>query len=249
MGIKVKKIFILIIIFTAFLFTDNGFTQVNIVKLNIPSLVFKNFYICYERTIEENRSVVLGLSYMPERKPPFLYLLSDENIYKDIPDNPFVNLKMNGFSITPEYRFYTTAHGMLRWFYLAPYLRYTNYWLKSDYIYEDDNKKQTDFYLKGRLTNISGGLMVGSHWSHKNFISVDWWMMGIGIMSSNLSLDISAEDLKENLSEIVEEEYTDYLGDFGKKAKYTETSDSSVEISLKKILPHIRVGFSIGIAL
>ena len=92
MGIKVKKIFILIIIFTAFLLTDNGFTQINIVKLNLPGLLFKNFYICYERTIEENRSVVLGLSYMPERKPPFLYLLSDEDIYKVPPDNPFVNL-------------------------------------------------------------------------------------------------------------------------------------------------------------
>lgn len=71
----------------------------NIIKLNLTSIGFGNFYLQDEYTLNGSSSVALGLSYLPSRSLPTTITTDDSS-------GNLKNISFSGFSITPEYRWY-----------------------------------------------------------------------------------------------------------------------------------------------
>src|SRR5690606_34078277 len=105
---------------------NEDFTKNN-VKLNLFALPLKNFSLQYERGLNENISVSMGVRFQPKSKLPFANTLSDlfesdgEEGDATLTDF-FDNAKAGSWAITPEFRYYFGKQP-LNGFYVAPYVR------------------------------------------------------------------------------------------------------------------------------
>lgn len=111
----------------------------NNIKVNLISPLVRTFSGFYERKISPSSSLQLGVSYTGAEL--------DE-------------VKLRGWSVTPEFRYYATQKGAMQGFYVAPFMRYGNF--------EVDDK-----ISKGDLKTIGGGLLVGNQWIFGKGISLD----------------------------------------------------------------------------
>lgn len=89
----------------------NAQVRDNVVKLNIFSPIVKTFNIAYERTLNADNSIQLGVA---------------------ITGTEIGDTKFSGVQITPEYRFYLSESEAPDGFYAAPFIRYSNLTLKDD---------------------------------------------------------------------------------------------------------------------
>jgi hypothetical protein len=78
--------------------------QENIIKINALALGLSNVSLQYERSLNGNSSVALGVSYLPERSLPE-FATPDDNTHNA------ENFKLGGFAVTPEYRYYFKGNG------------------------------------------------------------------------------------------------------------------------------------------
>ncbi|MBX9890955.1 MAG: DUF3575 domain-containing protein [Chitinophagaceae bacterium] len=99
----------------------------NLVKVNMLSPLVRTGSFFYERKIGTNSSLQLGVFYTGSK---------------------FDELKLRGFGITPEFRYYASEKGAMEGFYLAPFLRYQHYEI-------------TELMNKGTLNTFGGGLLIG----------------------------------------------------------------------------------------
>ena len=147
----------------------------NVIKLNLFSLAFTNFSLQYERVLGEKISAGLGFSYLPGVGVPAKFTNDDATLEA---------LKLSGMAITPEFRWYPGSKKPApKGFYLAPYLRYTNYTITSVFPFKDDTSVPgttitKEFKMEGTLTGFGGGVMMGVHWLIKDKVSLDWWIVG-----------------------------------------------------------------------
>lgn len=79
-------------------FFMNSFSQKNVIKTGLFSVVFNSFSFAFEKVVEDNKSLQIGF-----------YISGFEG--------------MSGVGITPEFRFYPEKIAP-NGFYLAPYLRF-----------------------------------------------------------------------------------------------------------------------------
>src|SRR5580765_6969910 len=96
----------------------------NIIKINVPALVFKNFSIQYEKKINAKSSFAINIRYRPSGGIPF------EGFVEDWVDDSSIRVnlaKIGNFGIIPEYRFYLGKKGIFQGFYIAPMLAYNHY--------------------------------------------------------------------------------------------------------------------------
>ena len=117
---KKTLILLLVIIFTIPTFAQEASTvstDKNTLKINTLSLFLGTGSIFYERKISDMTSGQLGLAYMG-------FKLGDT--------------KFTGLILTPEFRIYPKKNA-IDGFYIAPYLRYQNFTVKST----ADNSKGT----------------------------------------------------------------------------------------------------------
>jgi len=148
-----------------------GSAQENILKINVGSLVLGNISLQDEYSINQNSSIALGISFLPKRGLPSVITNKDST-------NNLVNFNMGGFSITPEYRFYTAGHGPTG-FYIAPYFRYARYSTDNyPYTWTDDAGAKRNFNLSGDWTVAGIGVMIGSQWKLGDQFTFDWWIIG-----------------------------------------------------------------------
>lgn len=155
-------------------------TKMNIVKLNLPALVLKNFSFQYERILNKRFSASLGIRVMPNTGLPLKNTFTN---IADVTDSNATatinNLKVSNFAITPEFRYYVGKKGYGRGFYIAPYYRYASF--KSDELpfeYTDVNDVTQTIKLGGKITSNSGGLMFGAQWFLGKYVTLDWWILG-----------------------------------------------------------------------
>lgn len=111
------------------------------IKVNLLSPVVRTFNIAFERAISENGSLQLGFYYTGAKV--------DE-------------VKFSGFGLTPEYRIYLSQSPAPNGFYVAPFLRYTNYKLTAE--------STTD---EATFTSFGGGVLVGRQWVFKERVTFD----------------------------------------------------------------------------
>lgn len=117
--------------------------QSNAIKVNLLSPVVRTINLSYERVISENGSIQLGFFYTGAK-------VSD--------------VKIDGFGLTPEYRFYLSSTPAPNGFYVAPFLRYINFKAED----------QTDNTInKATVTQFGGGVVVGRQWVFKERVTFD----------------------------------------------------------------------------
>ncbi len=210
-----------------------SFAQDHVVKLNVPALGLGNVYGTYEYVITDKMSASLGASYMFNRKIPFLGMLDMD------PSNKVQYLKMNGYSITPEFRYYLGDKGRAQGLYAAPYFRYSNYDLAGTYV--DNN---VEYENGGFIKSIGGGLGVGYQWLLGDRIAIDL-NAGLGYMGNDIEYNVTSEDASANYPAQLGnlQEMVDLLGD-----PEVEVTASSAKATFKKASFMPRFGFSVGYA-
>jgi hypothetical protein len=124
------------IIFSSLLFAASGtvlFAQQvkpsSTVKVNLLSPVIRTFSGFYEHALGNSTSLQLGIAYTGASLD---------------------GVKLRGWGITPEFRYYASHKGKLQGIYLAPYGRL-------------NSLKGSDLDASGTITTIGGGL-VGHQW-------------------------------------------------------------------------------------
>ncbi len=134
------KVFTLV--FALSLFANaNLFGQSGVIKLNILSPIVSTLNLSYEHMLSEDRSAQLGFFYTGA----------------SIGDT-----KLSGIGITPEYRIYLGDDPAPDGFYVAPFLRYQNFKLSSDF----DNSE-------GTYSSFGVGLIVGRQWLFGERVTFD----------------------------------------------------------------------------
>lgn len=225
----------------------------NNIKLNLLGLAATNISLQYERALNPKTSVALGLGFMPKHTLPFTGYVKDAfleegSASKDTRDavNDFLDrAQINGFSITPEFRYYLGKKPQ-NGFYLAPFIRYSSYSLNWDYVFVDSDKgKAYPGVLSGKMNLFGGGLMVGAQWYVKNF-SIDWWIIGASYNRYKVNLDVDVD--LSNLDAEDREELYGNIRDVTVKGKYfdAEIRDNGVTAKGSVGLPALRTGLCIG---
>lgn len=125
--------------------------QNNIIKINILSPVVSTGSVFYERTIADDKSVQLGVFYTG-------FSIGDT--------------KFSGFGVTPEFRKYLSSSKQApEGFYLAPFLRYQSFNLKTEY--SDWSSEGETTTAEASYNTIGGGLLIGKQWVFVDRIVLD----------------------------------------------------------------------------
>jgi hypothetical protein len=166
---KKTLIFFLAIIFAVPVFAQEASTvsaDKNTLKVNTLSLFLGTGSIFYERKLSDMTSGQLGLAYMG-------FKLGDT--------------RFTGLILTPEFRIYPKKNA-IDGFYIAPYLRYQNFTVKST----TDNSK-------GTLSSMGGGLLFGRQWITKSGFTMDLFFGGhYGSSSVKVDAGGSASSIDSN---------------------------------------------------
>ena len=250
---KIKVTFLLV---TTFFITNfQLLAQKNVVKLNLPSLAVGNIYLSYERVLTDKKSVNVAVSFMPSKGLMFSDLLSKNNstsVNSDDSGLKYEDIKMSGFSVTPEFRFYTARRKEApRGFYVAPYIKYQMINFKGDYTktYTNNdypNGHTAHFNGKGNYGVMAAGVLLGYQWLIADRVSIDWSFFGLGLGNYKLKLTESSQDAGPNYYK------SGGSGDFqfdsviGSPSYSTTPTSRTGSVSF--FLPHLRSGLAIGFA-
>lgn len=212
--------------------------QKNAVKLNLFGLAFKNVSLQYERSINDNISGALGVSYMLGLSPPEINVSGADTAVS------FSEFKLSGFSVTPEFRFYP-GHEGLRGFYLAPYFRFAQYKSTAPYRYTESDGTKTELNTDLTFNSTGGGLMIGTHFLIGENFSVDWWIIGFSYAPLTSKVKVTGT-LKTDSYDDVRGAYASDVEGFGKVT--SEVGDDYAQIVVKKGIPGVRTGLTLGYA-
>ena len=179
-----KNLFLLCLL--VFSLSSQGQENPNIVKINIGSLLVKNFSFQYERAVSTKTSAALGIRFQPYGDIPFQSWFEDQI---DEPDIQIGQGKTGNFALTPEFRYYFKRglHGL----YIAPYARYASYKIEAPVRYASLLTTKTAFF-KGDIYSFSGGVLFGSQFKLTNNLVLDWYIIGAHIGGSSGELNFTA---------------------------------------------------------
>ncbi len=213
----------------------------NIIKLNLPALVFKNISVQYERAVGERISLAGTVRFMPKGKLPFRNTISDLADDAEL-DRQLANTEVGNFSVMPEMRYYLGKKGVLNGFYIGPFLNFSHY--NASLLYEYDDLLTTKTIpLSGDMNTFTGGFMIGAQWKLSNAISLDWWILGpnYGISRGDL---IGRKTLSSSEQQSLREELDDLDIPL---TKFTyEVDGNGATIDFKGPWAGIRAGLCIG---
>jgi len=171
----------------------------NLIKVNVPALLFGNFSFQYERAVSTKQSVAVAVRFRPVSGVPFR-----SYVEKQVDDNSIrVDLaKIGNFGITPEYRFYLGRKEALQGFYIGPFISYNHYSGNvpvnyNDYVNNASIEKTAVF--SGSTNTFTAGFQLGAQWKLSNHLSLDWWIVGpnYGIGKGDFDFSGSLNDIEE----------------------------------------------------
>ncbi|HUX83917.1 MAG TPA: DUF3575 domain-containing protein [Chitinophagaceae bacterium] len=234
----------------------------NIVKINLSSLALNNYSFQYERKLSHKISFGLGFRFMPQGALPFHNSINsiinknqssgsgnNNNNNDSSFKNAVTNSRMSDWAVTAEVRFYFGKKGFGRNFYVAPYVRYTQFSLNIPYTFTDQNNQPHNMNLQGNLTGFGAGLMLGKSFMIKKIVVLDIWilgpMIGPGRVNVNATADLSQlsdqdkQTLKDNIQNVGIPTWT----------LTANVSNTGVQATGNGALIGVRgLGFNVGIA-
>jgi hypothetical protein len=227
--------------------TCHGLNQQNIIKLNVAALFVKNFSIQYEHALGSRTSFALGMRFMPKSGLPI------KSLIEDITDDPGTwrnakNLRTGNFSLTPEIRYYL-GNGVFQGFYLAPFVKYTNYTAALPFEFDVTNPLTNEVTtqmipLEGSVHTYTAGLLIGAQWQLSKVLSLDWWILGPNYGASNghvtgqKALNVYEQQYLRNELENLDPPLT--------KTSYT-VDENGTAVDFKGGWAGVRAGLSVGI--
>jgi hypothetical protein len=185
-----------------------------VIKMNLSSLIFTNLAFQTEYAFHKNLSGALGFSYLLGTKLPPV-----------ISSAGLADTKVNGYSLTPEFRFYPgkkEKHQAPHGFYFAPYARYAKFNFSASYL---DAVRNFNGTIDATYSGFAGGLMIGSQWIIGNHFSIDLFIVGGHVGSG--SLEINAYD--PNVSEMDDLEKEAVKQSIKNTASFIGTGSATVE--------------------
>lgn len=158
--------------------TENSYSK-NVIKTNLFSPVLRCASIQYERGLNKNFSGGITLTRIFERNFDPISFLGEP---------PLFNLRLSGWAITPEIRFYPgrkeskkAPHG----FYISLYSRISNFSFTEKFLFNVVDVAtglgtiiQVSADSRFDYQSIAPGLMMGYQWIISRHFSIDWWIMG-----------------------------------------------------------------------
>ncbi|MCA6482615.1 MAG: DUF3575 domain-containing protein, partial [Chitinophagaceae bacterium] len=145
----------------------------NIFRVNLSSLVLKNYHVTYERALSKKISLSVSYRLMPKGSLPF----------KDYFDNSvsgsalqFSGIQVGNSAITPELRIYL-GKGNMKGFYLAPYARFASFDATTPITYSSSGNDKTGDFI-GRVTSTSAGIMLGWQFNLSKKLVMDLQIIG-----------------------------------------------------------------------
>ncbi|MCD4730197.1 MAG: DUF3575 domain-containing protein [Bacteroidales bacterium] len=214
----------------------------NIIKVNTLALAFNNISLLYESGIMPRLSAVIGIGYKYAGLEPKLFRVNNSRIGADIG-------QINGFSITPELRYYikTCDPGLLEGFYVGLYFRYTHYSSAVKFGYEPENKPVEFNNSDVALNEYGVGIQLGYQLMIKERFSIDFLFFGPRFSSYHLGYEFDQtpsqeflDDLSEHLNEVIDRFGFDY--DVNIKREGEAKASSSFSFA------NTRFGISFGFA-
>ncbi|MEL6589967.1 MAG: DUF3575 domain-containing protein [Bacteroidota bacterium] len=221
--------------------------QDNIVKLRLGQLGAGKAEVTYERVVSDNQSLAISVGFRIPRTVP-LDNISSDTLFTSASGNS----RFNGFSITPEYRFYLGSEGAPYKFYIGPYLRYRRwgYELTTNVVYEDNGSlEDLDVSIDGSWSAFGGGVTMGVQWLINDVVSIDWNIVGLGLMYNSIAFTGTTPDPDADWAQVVNE-LDEAFGEapvLGNRFEVTEDG-ASASGRFGFAFPGLRSNISLGIA-
>ncbi|MFK7924188.1 MAG: DUF3575 domain-containing protein [Bacteroidia bacterium] len=225
--------------------------QENIIKLRLGQLAARKVELTYERVVSDNQSFVISAGVrLPRNTVPGIFsgATSDPSVF----NQDELEFAFNGFSITPEYRFYLGSEGAPYKFYIGPYLRYRRWGYGLDAFVEYSNNgvpDQADVRIEGSWSGIGGGVGIGMQWIINDVLAIDWNIVGLGVSYQAFKINGQGNNANEDWTAVrarLEEAWEDVpiIQD-----NFTlEEVDMGVNGKFGFVLPSVRANLSIGYA-
>lgn len=213
----------------------------NLLKVNLLSLPLNNFSFEYERVIARKITLGVGYRFMPESGVPLKTTVYD---LIDDPEttNQLDQFKTSNSAITPQIRFYMGKQA-LHGFYLAPFARFSTYKASMPFEFEVNGTNET-IPLSGKLSTVTGGVLIGAQWKLGGRVYLDWWMLGPQYGSSEGSLSGQKSLTTEEQAELRKE-----LGDLDVPFADTKTTvdANGARMDITGPWAGVRAGLCLGI--
>jgi len=221
---------------------ESGSRKPFVVKTNFISLGFRNLSLAAEYAFHKNLTGGLGFRFM---MPYDLSSFAGGG----------QTLKMSGYAITPEFRFYPgkkSEHLAPHGFYIGLYGRISNFSMDMDVPLDAPTVNGVavpgisgaTLNINGNLKQMGGGFIMGMQWAKKSFV-FDWSLIGLGVASSFLSVTTQNDILKystaadqfKNTLEFADAAAT--LGSYKPSAEVNTTTGTAT-VKMAGMLPQIR---------
>ncbi len=168
--------------------------QKNAVKVNLSSLVARNYHVQYERKIAPKLTLNLGVRIMPKGDLPMKSTFQNLLGVEDNDDFQIDRFQIGNTAITPELRIYLGKSAM-KGFYIAPYARYASFDLSLPFDIEFNHPltgpQTKPVVFEGKVTSFSGGVMFGTQFNLAKKLVLDIWWIGGHYGSSNGDLKLN----------------------------------------------------------
>lgn len=248
-----KKTRLLLIASALFLSTALFAQPKNVVKLNLPSLMYTAFDLQYERALTPVVSAQLSVNWRPKGSIPMAGSLGLET-------DVFAGMTTSWLSITPEMRLYTSGKkdAPKGFYFILPYVRYSKLNLMAEFDVDlpvvdmstgTTSTQVTPIDLKGSLSLLGAGFGIGNHWMIKDKVSIDVTWLGVEYYFSN-KFTASADSKASGWKDLIDIAGPELEKEFAKvEGIDTEIDGTAIKMSAKvPALPFVRFGFAIGYA-
>ena len=221
---------------------EEKITYPNIIKINSLALVFSNISLLYERGIIPRVSAGIGVGYKYAGTEPKLLQGDNSTIGMHLGN-------IQGFSITPEARYYlkTCDPLKLEGFYAGLYLRYTGYKTDAVFQYTPENASVEEYDAVIELNEYGVGIQLGYQMLLWERFSIDFLFFGPRFSSYDFGYKFNKQPSQEFL-----DDFSAYLNEvidrFGLDQNVDIKQEGNARASTAFSFAAIRFGISLGFA-
>lgn len=165
----------------------------NVIKLNIMGLMFNTFGIQYERKLDKNFALALGVQYRPQSKFILYQTLGQDPTSYGLSVNEgaiYNSATLGRFDFTPEIKYYFKKKAS-RGLYLSAFGKYTQAQTKFTFSYGASGSGSYEGRTaSGKITETRYGIgfLLGYQVLKQNKLAIDFWFAGPWIGRGKTSL-------------------------------------------------------------
>ncbi|MEJ2595776.1 MAG: DUF3575 domain-containing protein [bacterium] len=219
-----------------------GVLRPNAIKINSMAILFQNISVSYERAISQRFTAGVGFSY--KYAGGGLGLLNVDSKKIDLYTEP-----INGFSVTPEARWYARKceSQVMEGFYIGLYLRFTRYntGLKFDYYPDEGEPFRYNSTLKVGENGV--GFQIGYQLVLWKRLTIDLMFMGPRYSNYHLGYEfdqVVSDEFLQDLSDYLNDVINRFGMDYTVELKQSGERRASHTFSFANIRFGIGIGYS-----